>query len=91
MRAVDGESGEHRIAVGRGLAHPDRPHGHAHAEAIGQLLGLRPEDLLDAHQVGVDLLQDAGDSVQVDAAVQPLALVDVVAGDAELHRTAGSA
>ncbi len=50
-----------------------------------RLMRLGLEYLLDAHQVGVDLLQHLGDPVEVHAAVEPRALVDVVAGDGKGH------
>ncbi len=83
--AADGQAGEDRVAVGQAVPLPRGAHRDLHAEALGQAQGLGPEHLLDAHQVGVDLLQHLGDPVEVHAAVEPRALVDVVAGDGQGH------
>jgi hypothetical protein len=82
---VDGEPREHRVAVGETVPLPGRAHGDLHAQPLGQAQGLGPEHLLQADQVGVDLLQHLRDAVEIDAAVEPRALVDVVAGDGEDH------
>ena len=79
--AANGQTGEDRVAVGQAVPLPRGPHRDLHAEALGEAQGLGPEHLLQAHQVGVDLLQHLGDPVEVHAAVEPRALVDVVAGD----------
>jgi hypothetical protein len=47
-----------------------------------------PDDLLQAHDVGRDLGDDVGDPVQVVAAVEPDAAVNVVAHDGEVRHPA---
>ena len=81
--AADREPGEDRVAV-----RPFRPHvgdagDAAHAEALGEHLDLVAVDLLDADEVGVDLLEDGGDARQIRPPIQPASLVYVVAGDAQ--------
>ena len=83
--AADGQTGEDRVAVGQAVPLPRGSHRDLHAEALGQAQGLGTEYLLNTDQVGVDLLQHLGDPVEVHAAVEPRALVDIVAGDGEGH------
>src|SRR6185503_16829501 len=83
--APHGEAGEDRVAVQLAVPLPGRPHRHLHAEPLGEAEGLRTEHLLHADQVGVDLPDDVRDPIEIHAAVETGALVDVVAGDREVH------
>jgi len=85
VRPVDLEARDDGVAVGHVLEVSRDTHLHAHAELGGQRLGLGPVDLLDAHDIGVDLAEDPGDASQVDAAIEALGFVDVVAGHGHVH------
>ena len=85
VAAVDGKTGEHGVAVGDGRPVMGRAHGHVHAEALGQRVGLGVKDFLEPDEVGVDLLQHGGDPIELHAPIQAAPLVDVVAGHGEDH------
>src|SRR5215813_7105113 len=52
---------------------------------FGEGLGLRAQHLLDAHEVGVDLLEDVGDALEIHAPIETGAAMDVVARNGKVH------
>jgi Glycosyl hydrolases family 15 len=82
---LDGQPRQHGVPIGQAVHLGGRPHGQLHAEPFGQLIGLGTKHLLDADQIGVDLLEDIGDPHDVHAPVEARAAMDVVARHRELH------
>ena len=91
--AGDGKSGEDGVSVvTRASVSAGHAHDELHAETLGEvrrLIGPRlarsPDDLLQSHDVGTDLRDDVGDAIDVPPAVQPLAAMDVVGRDDDVH------
>ena len=71
------------------------PHDELHAQAdreirrlVGAQVARSPHDFLQPDDVGTDLGDDVGDAIDVAPAIEPLATVDVVGSDDDVHQAA---
>ena len=94
---VDPAADEQRIAMPADAARPPRHLDHTPARIVD--IGTRqhagaladaPVRFLQRNDVGIDLVEDGQDAFGVAPAVEPDALVDVVAGESKLHRIRGT-
>jgi len=83
VRGLDGEAGEHDIAVGRTLVTAIFAEGEGQIEVGSDGIGLMAEHFLKGDDVGVDFAENAGDARRAFAAVHATALVNVVGDDAK--------
>src|SRR5262249_35460923 len=83
--AMNGQAGRHRGGVRQAVALWRGPQGELHLEPLGEGLGLWAQHLLDAHEVGVDLLEHVGDALEIHAPIETGAAMDVVARNREVH------